>query len=196
MNYPTTRATLLEKIKNGDDVCWQEFYNRYAPVIKYVGLLYKFNDSECDDLVQEVMLKFFDCSKKFIYRAGEVKFRTYFASIIRSKAVDYIRKNQKYTAALETDQIFITTPFEVCFKQEWEKVILNEALDELRMRVDPLTYQAFELYGLQNHSPEEVAEILDCSKEKLYVAKSRCIKILREIIGRLESTDGDLNIEI
>lgn len=40
MNYPPTRKTLLEKIKNGDEIYWNEFYSRYAPVIKYVGRLY------------------------------------------------------------------------------------------------------------------------------------------------------------
>ena len=176
MNYPSTHASLLEKIKNGEEVCWFEFYNRYAPIIKYVGKLYHFTDSECDDLVQDVMLKFFNQSKKFTYRAGEVKFRTYFATVIRSRAVDYIRANKRITP-VEADLLISETPIEERIQQEWENLILKEALEELRSRVDAVTYQAFELYGLQNRPVREVAELLNCSKEQLYVAKSRCSKI-------------------
>jgi hypothetical protein len=30
MNFPTTSKTLLEKIKSGDEIYWEEFYHRYS----------------------------------------------------------------------------------------------------------------------------------------------------------------------
>ena len=92
MNYPTTHKSLLERVQNGEEIAWREFYDRYAPVIRFVGSLYHFNEFECEDLVQNVMLKFFDSRKKFVYREKQTKFRTWFAAVIRSQAVDYIRK--------------------------------------------------------------------------------------------------------
>ena len=190
MNYPSTRKTLLEKIKNGDEIYWNEFYSRYAPIIKYVGRLYNFSETECDDLVQNVMLKFFNQSKNFTYQEGKVKFRTYFSTIVRSQAIDYIRKNKKeFSGDFEISSF--DTQFETMFMEEWKQSVLNDALDELRLRVDPITYQAFELYGLQNRNADEVAEVLELSKEQLYVAKSRCQKLLKEIVERMKKSDEE-----
>ena len=195
MNYPTTRKTLLEKIKNGDEIYWNEFYNRYAPIIKYVGRLYNFSETECDDLVQNVMLKFFNQSKNFTYQEGKVKFRTYFSTIVRSQAIDYIRKNKKeFSGDFEISSF--DTQFETMFMEEWKQSVLNDALDELRLRVDPITYQAFELYGLQSRDPQEVAAVLGIKKDQLYVAKSRCSKILRETISRIKAADEELDFEL
>ncbi len=55
MNYPETRKTLLAKIISGDEVSWKEFYDRYIPVIAFVGKLYNFSDADCDDLVQNTI---------------------------------------------------------------------------------------------------------------------------------------------
>ena len=195
MNFPTTSKTLLEKIKSGDEIYWEEFYHRYSPIIRYVGHLYNFSDCECDDLVQNVMLKFFNQSGKFVYREGEVKFRTYFSTIIRSQAIDYIRKNRKADMDKQ-EELSLYTPFEEQFRKEWQKLILAEALEELRMRVDPQTYQAFELYGLQSRDPQEVAAVLGIKKDQLYVAKSRCSKILRETISRIKAADEELDFEL
>ena len=133
--------------------------------------------------------------KNFTYQAGHIKFRTYFSTIIRSQAVDYIRKNKSYAHA-EFDHPEFDTQFDSLFQEEWRQTVLNEALDELRSRVDPITYQAFELYGLQNRSLSEVAETLEIKKEQLYVAKSRCTKMLREIVARIKASDGEIDIEL
>lgn len=82
MNYPPTQKTLLERVQNGDEISWDEFYRRYTPIIRAAGKGAGFNDAECCDLVQAVMLKFFSSGATFVYREGKVKFRTWFARII------------------------------------------------------------------------------------------------------------------
>ena len=193
MKYPSTQKSLLEKVRSGDEVSWVEFYHRYAPVIRYVGGLYHFNDSECDDLVQGVMLKFFNSAKHFIYRENEVKFRTYFATVIRSQAVDHIRKNSRKELPVPAEAV---DPFEKEFMDQWRQTVLAEAMDELRRRVDPVTYQAFEMYALQCRKASDVAAALGVSKAQLYLAKSRCMKMLKEIIARYNDFDGELHLEL
>ena len=174
MNYPSTHKSLLERVQNGEEIAWREFYGRYAPVIRFVGSLYHFNEFECEDLVQNVMLKFFDSRKKFVYREKQTKFRTWFAAVIRSQAVDYIRsagRGRENPLPQDDSQ----DPFAEEFLREWRKVMLEEAMDELRVRVDPVTFQAFELYGMQNRDAAEVAGLLHLNRDQLYVAKSRCL---------------------
>ncbi len=195
MNYPSTHKTLLERVQNGDEVSWNEFYCRYAPVIRFVGSLYHFSDSDCEDLVQLVMKRFFENSKRYVYGETKTKFRTYFASIVRSQAVDLIRANVKQRN-LHGEVPEWTEPFEEAFLNEWRQAVLEEAKDELRLRVDPVTYQAFELYALQNRSPAHVASVLEMKVEQLYVAKSRCMAILKEIVARQNRMDGALELHV
>ena len=195
MNYPTTQSSLLERVQQGDEISWNEFYFRYAPVIRAAGAGFHFNETECDDLIHLVMLKFFTHSKTFVYRKGEVKFRTYFSQIVRSQAVDMIRRNaaQKNLQGEMQEEI---TPFEEIFMEEWRKAVFEEAKNELRQRVDDKTFMAFELYGLQNRSVEKVSEILELTPNQIYVAKNRCTKMLQKIIQRHNENDGELHLEM
>ena len=189
MKYPTTCPSLLERVRNGDEISWNEFYCRYAPVIRCVGESRRLSETVCDDLVQNVMLKFFGTAKRYTYREGEAKFRTYFAAVIRSQVAELIRreamqKNLRPDAAPDT-----AAPFEEVFINEWRRAVLADAKDELRQRVSERTYQAFELYGLQGRPLKQVAAALGLSANQIYVAKKRCTDILTGIVARHNRND-------
>ena len=197
MNYPSTHPSLLEKIRQGDEIAWSDFYDRYKGVIRAVGALYRFNEEEQNDLVQRVMAKFCPQSRRFVYRAGVVRFRTYFATIIRSEAVDYIRANAARRRAEERAAALSgidEDSFARTFLEEWRRAAFAEALEELRGRVKFKTYQAFQLYGLQNRPVREVAELLEISEHQVHVAKSRCTGMLREIVARYDAADEELEL--
>ena len=198
MNYPSTHKSLLERVQNGDEVSWSEFYDRYKGIIRAVGALYQFSDDEQDDLVQRVMMKFFANVKTYVYREGQVKFRTYLARIIRSEAVDFIRANAARKQAEErvVGGDVEDDSFEREFMTEWRKVVLAEALEELRGRVKFKTYQAFQLYGLQNRPCRDVAALLEISEHQVHLAKSRCAQLLKEIIARYNTEDGALKLDV
>ncbi|MBE6380625.1 MAG: sigma-70 family RNA polymerase sigma factor [Lentisphaerae bacterium] len=195
MFYPTTRPSLLEKLQQGNEISWDEFYNSYAPIIRCAGKAYNFDDSLCDDLVQLVMLKFFDHARNFTYQPGKIKFRSYLASIVKTQAVDILRQQK-------SDRNFSDNyePPESCFEEnfmlEWRQTMLRAAQVELRRRVDAVTYQAFELYACQGRKVKEVAAVLQITPNQIYVAKNRCTKILKEIIFRCNQYDGDLHLEL
>ena len=140
------------------------------------------------------MLKFFNHAETFVYRKGEVKFRTYFAQIVRSQAVDIIRKSAAQKN-LHCELPDTPDPFNELFMEEWRKAVLEEAKAELRLRVTPKTYQAYELYVLQERPAEKVAMILEMTVNDIYAAKNRCNKIMRTIIDRHNTADGELNLE-
>ena len=60
------------------------------------------------------------------------------------------------------------------------------ALAELKGRVQPETYVAFEMYAIQGRPVQDVAKFLNLSISSVYTAKSRCISTLKEIIENLE----------
>ena len=190
-----TDYDILKGTKNHDETAWENFYNFYAPLIRLHGRDCGLKNENLEDLVQNVMLKFFNAEKKFVWREEKAKFRTWFAAVIRSQAVELIRANSR--ARREPPEFADESdPFAEEFMREWRKALLDEALDALRLRVDAVTFQAFELYGLQDRDVEKVAEVLEMSQSQIYAAKNRCVKILRRIVERHNRNDGDLHLEI
>ena len=194
IKYPTTSKTLLEKISSGDEISWDEFYRKYAPVIKAVAR-YKGIEYDADDICQQVMMHFFKQSKTFKFDPGLAKFRTYLGRIVSWKIIDYYRKKREKLSG-ELDAVPVDTEVEKLYMDEWRKVILAEAEEELKKRVNPETFQAYHLYAVQGRPVEKVAAFLECSNNQVYQAKKRCFAMMREILLKMNEADPDLQMEL
>ena len=194
IKYPTTSKTLLEKISSGDEISWDEFYRKYAPVIKAVAK-YKGIEYDADDICQQVMMHFFKQSKTFKFDPGIAKFRTYLGRIVSWKIADYYRKRREKLSE-ELDAIPVDAELDKIYMAEWHKVIIAEAEDELRKRVSPDTFQAYQLYAVQGRPVEKVAAFLECSANQVYQAKKRCFAMMREILLKMNEADPDLQMEL
>ena len=194
IKYPTTSKTLLEKISSGDEISWDEFYRKYAPVIKAVAK-YKGIEYDADDICQQAMMHFFKQSKTFKFDPGIAKFRTYLGRIVSWKIVDYYRKKREKLSG-ELDAVPVDAELDKIYMAEWHKVIIAEAEDELRKRVSPETFQAYQLYAVQGRPVEKVAAFLECSANQVYQAKKRCFAMMREILLKMNEADPDLQMEL
>ena len=194
LKYPTTSKTLLEKISSGDEISWDEFYRKYAPVIKAVAK-YKGIEYDADDICQQVMMHFFKQSKTFKFDPGIAKFRTYLGRIVSWKIVDYYRKKREKLSG-ELNAVPVDAEMDKIYMAEWHKVIIAEAEDELRKRVSPDTFQAYQLYAVQGRPVEKVAAFLECSVNQVYQAKKRCFAMMREILLKMNEADPDLQLEL
>ena len=194
IKYPTTSKTLLEKISSGDEISWDEFYRKYAPVIKAVAK-YKGIEYDADDICQQVMMHFFKQSKTFKFDPGIAKFRTYLGRIVSWKITDYYRKKREKLSE-ELDAVPVDAELDKIYMAEWHKVIIAEAEDELRKRVSPDTFQAYQLYAVQGRPVEKVAAFLECSVNQVYQAKKRCFAMMREILLKMNEADPDLQLEL
>ena len=193
LKYPTTSKTLLDKIASGDEISWDEFYRKYAPVIKAVAK-YKGIEYDADDICQQVMMHFFKQSKTFKFDPGIAKFRTYLGRIVSWKIVDYYRKKREKLSG-ELDAVPVDAELDKIYMAEWHKVIIAEAEDELRKRVSPDTFQAYQLYAVQGRPVEKVAAFLECSVNQVYQAKKRCFAMMREILLKMNEADPELQME-
>ena len=196
----TTRRSLLEKVRAGDEISWQEFYETYRPLIRVCGKDYSLRDDEIDELVQLVMCEVFrkDILAKydldhvpgdivFKYDPAKGRFRHFFKGIVRNQALKLLRKR---AVTLDDGQIpdlpADDDALDRSWDREWGQFVMKMGLQELRGKVRAETYMAFEMYAIQERNVQEVAEMLDISVASVYTAKSRCIAALREIIGRLK----------
>lgn len=195
LKYPTTSKTLLDKIASGDEISWNDFYEKYSPIVKALAKFKGLDAAAADDVCQQVMLQFFKQSKTFKFDPDIARFRTYFCRIVRGKIIDYYRKKYETTVA-EFEAVPVDPEADNLFMNEWRKLILLEAQAELKSRVSPETFQAYELYAVQGRSVEKVAAFLECSTNQVYQAKKRCFAMMREILLKMNETDPELQLEL
>ena len=196
----TTRKSLLARVREGGEVPWGEFYATYKPLVYLCGGDCGLTDDEKDELVQKVMCEIFekDIIGKYdpehvpddvVFRHDPARgrFRHYLRQIIRNQARKIIRARRSAELPLD-DALDKRTDdaLEATWDSEWRRHLANMALAELKGRVQPETYVAFEMYALQNRPAQEVAEFLNISIASVYTAKNRCAAMLKEIINNLE----------
>ena len=199
----TTRKSLLARVREGGEIPWREFYATYKPLILLCGGDCGLTDDEKDELVQKVMCEIFakDIIGKydpervpddvvFKHDPARGRFRHYLRQIIRNQARKIVRARDRNRQSLDggaqdAEQL-ADNALEAAWDDEWRRHLLNMALAELKDRVRPETYVAFEMYAIQNRPVREVAEFLNISVASVYTAKNRCAATLREIINTLE----------
>ena len=201
MPYPTTRTTLLNRL-NRDETAWTEFFDRYRNEIVDLGRFKGLSDDECADLVQNVMLRFFHkVESGFKYDPTLARFRTFFSRLVKGCVYDLLRLREKRgvpldCVAVEDDGSRPDELLDMAIMEKWRTIIREEALLELARRVDDKTFQAFELYALERNPPRDTAKLLGLSVNSVYVAKTRCLKILREIVQRINAEDPELKLDV
>ena len=69
-----------------------------------------------------------------------------------------------------------------------DKVVIEKNMIAVENKNTLFAYgnSAFEMYALHGRPVKEVAEFLSLSENSVYVAKNRCITLLKNIIGNLE----------
>ena len=198
LKYPTTSKTLLDKIASGDEISWDEFYQKYSPIVKALAVYKGLSGTDADDVCQQVMMQFFKQSKTFKFDPDIARFRTYFGRIVNAKIINYFRR--KENKEIFVDDVMLDIPvdpeIEAIYMSEWRKTLLIEAQQKLKERVAPETYQAYELYAIQNRPVKKVAEYLDCSENQVYQAKKRCFAMMREILLAMNEQDSELQLEL
>ena len=196
--YPSTHKTLLERIRGGDDVSWQEFYDRYSPAVLNICTNSGFSESEGLDILQNVMLKIFRNDLVAKFNAERARFRTYFNHIVHSCIKDFLKKKirtEPEITGTEIPETPVPPEIETVIREEWKNQMLKEALDRLRSQVKEETFLAFQLTAIQGKSTQDAAEFIRMDPNMVYVARSRCTARLRRIIAELNREDPELNLK-
>ena len=194
----TTRKSLIERILDGDEESWDTFYANYSRLVYAIGERSGLSADDCEDLVQEVMRTIFNNKDCFRYDSSTGKFRTYLTGIVKHKVCDFYRRRDGRVVAMGEEAVLETAEpsnrlEDVC-AEEWKNHLLNVALMELREKVDPGTFDAFQMYVLQERQPRDVADALSISESSVYVYKNRCVKHLRAIIDKYRNLDPEFCI--
>ena len=176
---------VLERLKNGDEVAFREFFEYYyARIFNYAYRRIKMKDI-AEDITSETFLKFIKSLPSFELRDG-YHIDTWLYAIERNLVRDWFRKNLgKETLYLEENfdkyyEPILSDPYET-FANEYINKLVREALNLL-----PEQYkEIIKLRFYERKSIKEIADILNKTEDATKVLQYRALKRLKEIIEEM-----------
>ena len=184
-----THASLLIRLRdNADQQAWEEFHDRYAPMIR--GWCRQWFPRELDDMVQEVFTRLVSCLKAFEYEPGKGRFRGYLKTVTHRLMAD-LKEKPAWTPVSEDEEMLI----EVEARQDllarlaamFDLELLDQAKEQVRGRVEAKTWLAYVGTAEEWRKPAEVARELGMKVGAVYQAK---YSVITELRREIESQQG------
>ena len=198
-----TRATLLNQLRDGSDpLAWNEFFQRYWPMIYAFARRRGCSEHTAEEIVQEVLLRVFRNRDVFQYDPAQGRFRDWLGTLVRNQVAEYFRrpaqriKPRGGSASGSDCQPSAPTPTpEETWENIFESSLLLTLLDVVRCEMNPRDYLAFELFSLQQMKAAEVARVTGMTRNVVYKTHRKVLKRLRQLAGTYRD-DGKLHERI
>lgn len=208
-----TRESLLSRIRNAEDgPSWQEFFETYWKLIYSTARKAGLGDAEAQDIVQETVISVARNIEGFKYDPAVCSFKHWMLQLTRWRIANQFKKRQLQqrtqpsapggwpaspgsgeaddTATVERIPDPAGVDLEAIWDQEWQKGLLEAAMQRLQRQVDPAHLQIFDLYCLQEWPAQTVAQTLGVSIGRVYLAKHRVGRLLKREIQALKRELG------
>ena len=192
--HETATSSLREALRDPDDHnAWNEFVERYRPII--VGFVRKLGASaqDAEDVAQETLSAFLVSFRRGDYDPAKGRLRSWLFGIAHNQLL-YLRRRNAHLLQMDGESegtaFFDRIPDEQTVTQlwerEWQQKMVAECLRRLHGQFNASTVQAFELLTLKEWPSEQVAEHLGMSTNAVLKANRRMMSRLRELQEYLE----------
>lgn len=191
---PDTRASLILRLPDAKDVAaWDEVVAVYGPLVYRLARRRGLQPADADDLVQEVLAAVAGSIEQWLERDDRGRFRAWLFSIARNTAINFLTR-RKYrplgtggsdaanALAAHTSEADASAEFDVEYRRE----VFRWASHRVRASVTEKTWQAFHQTALEDRPVGEVAKKLDMTPGSVYIARSRVMARLRELVREFE----------
>lgn len=192
-----TRPSLLFRMRDwGNNASWDEFYRLYRRFIRGLALRAGLNHAEADEVVQEVMQNVATRIKEYEVRENRGSFRRWLMNQTRWRIADKFRQRdraaehqlqaqdgQDHQAPL--DQVPDEDSRDEFWELEWQKHVLDTAMERLARRVPAKHFQAFELHVRHGQPAGEIARTLKINRATVYLIHHRLRRQLAHEVASL-----------
>src|SRR5262245_27429148 len=156
-----TRSSLVERLRNLDDqVAWQEFFDTYWKLLYCAAIKSGLSDQEAEDVVQETIIGVARRMEEFDYNPKICSFKGWLMHVARRRIIDRFRRRHspdRQFVPLGTDtttggpSLQVADPsakadFEGMWNEEWERNLMDAAIERVRRTVRAEHYQIFHLH--------------------------------------------------
>jgi RNA polymerase sigma-70 factor (ECF subfamily) len=184
-----TSLTLMERLRRdpADPRAWEEFVRRYRPMIRAWCLRWGMQDSDADDMTQDVLVKLLGAFRRFQYDPSR-SFRAWLKTVARHALSDFLadRRDEPKSlpgpvgaiAASGDARADLERQLEEAFRRE----LLELAMRRVEGRVKPKTWEAFRLTAIDGLPGAEAARRLQVPVATVFVSRHRVQKMIQEEI--------------
>jgi RNA polymerase sigma-70 factor (ECF subfamily) len=202
-DFLATRASLLGRMKDmADQSSWQDFFDTYWRLIYSTARKAGLTPEESQDAVQDTLAAVARNIAEFRYDPARCSFKSWLLLITRQRIIWQLRKRPPAASGGHTQSDATGTSLiekipdqaslevEAHWDSEWEKNLMNAALERIKRQVKSKQFQIFDLYVLQKWSVAEVARTLRVSATQVYLAKHRIGRLMKKQIAVLKRGDN------
>lgn len=190
-------TTLLEQVRAHQPLAWERLVRLYSPLIYRWCRRSGVPPEDAADLLQDVFTAVMLHLPGFRRESPEDSFTAWLATITRNKIRDFFRRRQRrlparggssaQAALAQVAQEDATTDVTVEADAASTALLSQRVLHVIQSEFERRTWQAFEQTALENRRAADVAQDLQMSVAAVYMAKSRVLRRLREVLAELNA---------
>ena len=196
-----TRHSLLARLRDWEDqASWRDFFNTYWKFIYGIAIRSGLSDQEAEDVVQETVLSVAKKMPEFVYDPERCSFKGWLMHVTRLRILDQLRRRQppfhqspagnadsRRTPTVErVPDIAAAVQQDATWDDEWERNLVDAAMERVKLRVKPEHFQLFYLSAVKGLSTREVARMLQVSAGQVYLIRHRLAKEVKREVERLK----------
>ena len=200
MTVPDTRHSLILRLPDRRDVeAWDEFTAIYEPLVYRLARGKGFQDADAQEIVQEVLMSVAKAIQRWDPSRQRGRFRDWLFRIARNLMINFLTRRtyqpigsgDSAIAELLHVQCDPTCDESVEFDLEYRRELFRWAARQVRPHVREQTWDAFWSTSVDGRAIADVARELGISVGAVYIARSRVMGRLNEVVSRLEQTDSN-----
>lgn len=180
-----TRESLLSRLRQPGNESWREFFEIYWKLIYSMARKGGLSDAEAQEVVQETMIGVSRNLPHYVYDPAKCSFKTWLMRLIRWRIVDQLRQRENHEPISSAEEIEDDKAFVEEWDQDWERNLVQAALDRVKERANPQDFQIFSFCVLQNKGASETAGILNLGRARVYMARHRIVREVKREVEEL-----------
>ncbi len=190
---PPTRPSLLVRLRDHkDENAWQQFLDIYAPLVHALARHRGLQDADAADLTQEVLQRVARSAKSFSYDPKRGSFRGWLLKVTQNQLHDFFARKHRQPLGSGDSQVgkmlqAVADPS--CEEEYWNREhqwsLVRWAAEQVKAEFRENTWKAFVQTALEQKDPAVVASQLGASTGAVYIAKSRVLARVRQLIEDL-----------
>jgi RNA polymerase sigma-70 factor, ECF subfamily len=193
-SLPETRASLILRLPDAADAqAWDDFVAVYAPLVYRMARRQGLQPADSDDLVQEVLAAVARSVETWLEKTDRGPFRAWVLRIAKNHAVNALTRHKHRpigAGGSDVARLMAQQPNNgdaaSQFDLEYRRELFRWAADQVREEVAERTWRAFWQSTVEGQPIAAVAEELSMSVGSIYIARSRVMARLREVVSRVD----------
>jgi RNA polymerase sigma-70 factor (ECF subfamily) len=197
-DFPETRDSLLVQVRSpANREAWEQFALAYRPVVYRLARRHGLQDSDAQDLAQQVLMAVASAIGSWEKSDESVRFRHWLRRVARNAIVNALsrRPHDRAAGSSSVHELLLEhadpdPESDAQIELEYRRELYLRAARIVRSDVAPETWRVFELTVVENRNIVEAAVVLERPVGTIYAARSRIMRRLREAVSELEQSES------